>query len=144
MSETANFGARVGEIANAIERALAKIDPNDDPEAEPLALAAALSWSVWMFWHWKFQPMQDLGHHIGLSAIVADYNSKNSLYPALYDPPDPLNANSLLYFVAGYLGRLRIIGVTNCVRLCMVGYLAGVPLANLYALRVFGRSPWAA
>jgi hypothetical protein len=150
MSGIGNVGARIGAVANAIERALAKIDPNDDPEAEPLsifallALAGALWWSVWMFWHWKFQPMQDLGHHIGLSAIVADYNTKGSLYPALYDPPDPLNANSLLYFVAGYLGRLHIIGITNCVRLCLVGYLAGVPLANLYALRVFGRSAWAA
>ncbi|MEO8875325.1 MAG: hypothetical protein ABI461_07050 [Polyangiaceae bacterium] len=150
MSGIGNVGATLGTIANAVERGLAKIDPNDDPDAEPLglpallALAAALTWSVWMFWHWKFQPMQDLGHHIGLTAIVADYNTKGSLYPALYDPPDPLNANSLLYFVVGYLGRLHVIGITNCVRLCMVSYLVGVPLANVYALRVFGRSPWAA
>jgi len=34
--------------------------------------------------------------------------------------------------------------VTTAVRACMVFYLAGVPLANLYALRVFGRSPWGA
>lgn len=150
MSSIGNVGAKIGAITNAVERGLAKIDPNDDPEAEPLglppliALAIALTWSVWMFWHWKFQPMQDLGHHIGLTAVVADYNTKGSLYPALYDHPNPLNANSLLYFVAGYGARLHLLGVTNCVRLCLVGYLVGVPLANLFALRVFGRSPWAA
>src|SRR5688572_16880375 len=55
-------------------RFLARFDPNDDPDAEPLdvvqlvALAAALGFSLWMFWRWKFQPMQDLGHHVGLTA----------------------------------------------------------------------------
>ncbi|HEX7665583.1 MAG TPA: hypothetical protein VF407_13750, partial [Polyangiaceae bacterium] len=148
--ELREVGARVRSVAVAIEGALAKIDPNDDPNAEPISVFAllALAWaiviSVGMYWRWKFQPMQDLGHHIGLSAVVADYNKPGSLYPALYDPPDPLNANSLLYFVAGYFGRLRLLSVTDCVRACMVIYLAGVPLANLYALRVFGRSAWGA
>jgi hypothetical protein len=36
------------------------------------------------------------------------------------------------------------VGVTLAVRACMVFYLAGVPLAMLYALRVFGRSAWGA
>ncbi len=148
--ELREIGARGRAIVVAIETALAKIDPNDDPNAEPLSVfaLAALGWaisvSVAMYWRYKFQPMQDFGHHVGLSAIVADYNQPGSLYPALYDPPDPLNANSLLYFVAGYLGRLHVASVTDCVRFCMVIYLAGVPLANLYALRVFGRSAWAA
>lgn len=144
------IGARVGALVRGIEEGLAKIDPNDDPQAEPISVFAlvallwALVWTVRIYWRFKFQPMQDLGHHIGLSAVVADYNNPQSLYPALYDPPDPLNANSLLYFVAGYMARLHVLNVTNCVRLCMVMYLVGVPLANLYALRVFGRSAWAA
>ncbi|MGH7285553.1 MAG: hypothetical protein ACRELY_28865 [Polyangiaceae bacterium] len=148
--EIRDVGARIGEVVRTLEAGLATIDPNDDPQAEPvsafalLALAWALVWAVSMFWRFKFQPMQDLGHHIGLSAIVADYNNPKSLYPALYDPPDPFLANSLLYFVAGYMARLHVFGVTNCVRLCLVFYLVGVPLANLYALRVFGRSAWAA
>lgn len=129
-----------------MRRLLARIDPNDDPDAEPLmltpllALAVSLAVSVWMYWHWKFQPMQDMGHHVGLSAVVADYDRPGSLYPALYDRPDPFYANSFLYTVAGHLGRH--IGVTRAVRVCMVFYVAGVPLANLYALRVFGRSAW--
>jgi len=127
---------------------LARFDPNDDPLAEPLTAAPlfflflALAFSVWTYWRWKFQPMQDLGHHIGLSAVVADYNRPGSLYPPLYEPPNLLNANALLYFVAGYAGKF--IGVTRAVRLGMTFYLVGVPLANLYALRVFGRSAWGA
>jgi hypothetical protein len=127
---------------------LARFDPNDDPDAEPLdvapllALALALGFSVWMYWRWKFQPMQDLGHHVGLTAVVTDYGRSGSLYPALYEAPSPLNANSFLYYVAGYLGKVT--GVTNAIRLCMTFYLVGVPLANLYALRVFGRSAWPA
>jgi hypothetical protein len=135
-------------IQRGLRRGLDAIDPNEDPEAEPLGLlpliglAIALTYSVWMFWHWKFQPMQDHGHHVGLSAVVADYSRPGSLYPALYDPPDPLYANSLLYTVAGYSGKL--LGVSRAVRMCMVLYVAGVPLANLFALRVFGRSAWPA
>jgi|GEM_PF-3329997 len=131
-----------------IRRGLARIDPNDDPEAEPLtlaplvALAIAIGYSAVMFWRWRLQPMQDLGHHIALSAVVADYHNPRSIYPALYEPFDPTYANTLLYAVAGYSGRL--VGVVTAVRACVVFYLAGVPLANLYALRVFGRSPWAA
>src|SRR5262249_13022895 len=128
LMEIRAVGARIGEVVRTLEAGLATIDPNDDPQAEPIsvfaliALAWALVWSVSMFWRYKYQPMQDLGHHIGLSAVVADYNNPQSLYPALYDPPDPFNANSLLYFAAGYLARLHIFGVTNCVRLCLVFY----------------------
>jgi len=127
---------------------LARIDPNDDPEADrvtPAALvtlAAALGLSAWMLLRWKYQPMQDLGHHVAISAIVADYGRPHSLYTALYDPIDPIAANSLLYEVAGHLGRL--IGVTVAVRVCILFYLIGFPLATLYALRVFGRSAWGA
>ncbi|WP_394824062.1 hypothetical protein [Pendulispora albinea] len=135
-------------IRDRSRRFLARFDPNDDPLAEPLTLLplvvlfVALAFSVWTYWRWKFQPMQDLGHHIGLSAVVADYGRAGSIYPPLYDPPNPLNANALLYFVAGYAGK--IIGVTPAVRLGMTFYLVGVPLANLYALRAFGRSAWGA
>ncbi len=127
---------------------LDRLDPNDSDTADPLsvpallALAVALAVSVSMFVRWRIQPMQDLGHHLALSAVVADHARPGSLYPALYEPFDFLAANSLLYTVAGYGGRL--VGVTAAVRACMVFYLAGVPLATLYALRVFGRSPWGA
>lgn len=148
MSPLAVVVATIAMARSVSAKALARIDPNDDKDAEPLGLlplitlGVALTYSLWMFWYWKFQPMQDLGHHVGLSAVVADYGRPGSLYPALYERPDPLNANSLLYSFAGYLGKM--IGVSNAVRLGMTFYLAGVPLANLYALRVFGRSPWGA
>ncbi len=129
-------------------RVLARFDPNDDPDAEPLTVLplvlffTALCFSTWTFLRWKYQPMQDFGHHIALAAVVADYNHPGSLYPALYEAPDPLLANTLMYTIAGYMGR--VIGVTLACRLCIAFYIAGVPLANLYALRVFGRSAWPA
>lgn len=132
----------------ASRRALARLDPNDDPRAEPLTPLAVLvvvaltAASTAMYLRWKIQPMQDLGHHLAMTAVVTDYGRAGSLYPAIYHPFDPLNTNSLLYTVAGYGGRL--VGASWAFRLAMATYLAGVPLANLYALRVFGRSPWGA
>jgi hypothetical protein len=140
--------ARVARFRNSVLAFLARFDPNDDPGADrltPIALlvlVGALSASTWMWLRWKYQPMQDLGHHVALSAIVADYGRPHSLYTALYDPIDPIAANSLMYEVAGHLGRL--IGVTSAVRACVFFYLVGFPLATLYALRIFGRSAWGA
>ena len=131
-----------------LDEKLVRFDPNTDETADPLSaisvfcLFVTIAFSVWMFLRWKYQPMQDLGHHVALSAVVADYGKPESLYTRLYEPIDPLAANSLLYQLAGNLGRL--VGVTRAVRLFMVLYLAGVPLANAYALRVFGRNVWGA
>jgi hypothetical protein len=128
---------------------LARIDPNTDPDADGLtplpllAFAAALGVSAWMFLRWKYQPMQDFGHHVALAAVVSDYGRPHSLYTSLYSPMDPFGANSLMPQVAGHLGRL--IGVTTADRVCiLLAYILGFPLAMLYALRVFGRSPWGA
>ncbi len=134
--------------ATRVRAAVARVDPCDDPTAEPLSLLAVLALSIacafsaWMFLRWKYQPMQDLGHHMALAAVVADYDRPGSLYHRLYEPLDRLAANSLLYSLAGPIGRL--VGVTRAVRGCVVFYLVGVPFANLFALRTFGRSAWGA
>src|SRR5262245_42232986 len=99
--------------------------------AEPLSpaalivLAIALVASLSIFYSSRVQPMQDFGHHVALSAVVADYHRAGSLYPALYEEPSLFRANTLLYYVAGYTGR--IIGVTEAVRLGVAFYLVGVP-----------------
>ncbi len=135
-------------IGRSIQSLIDRADPNDDPNAEPLspiALGVFLFFvvtSLRLFWQYKFHPMQDLGHHVGLSAVVADYTRPGSLYPELYEKPDPLLANSLLYTVAGNLGKL--FGVTRAFHACMAFVFVGIPLANLFALRVFGRSAWPA
>lgn len=139
---------RLAQLNQRVVAILAKIDPCDDPDAEPISPAAiacllvAITSSVAMFLAWKFQPLQDLGHHMAIAAVVADRGRDGSLYTELYEPFDPLLANSLLYLVAGYTGRL--IGVTLAVRLGVAAYLAGVPIASLFALRFVGRSSWAA
>ena len=153
LTERGKQGARdliaaILRIRSAVLHFLARLDPNDDPDSDrltPIALLvlfAALGMSSWMWLRWKYQPMQDFGHHVALAAIVADYGRPHSLYTALYDPIDPIAANSLLYEVAGHLGRL--IGVTTAVRACVLFYLVAFPLTTLYALRVFGRSAWGA
>ncbi len=143
------FVARTLHARRVVLEFLARHDPNDDPDADRLtplpllAFAIALGISAWMFLRWKYQPMQDFGHHVALAAVVSDYGRPQSLYTSLYSPMDPLGANSLMPQVAGHLGRL--IGVTNADRVCiLLAYIVGLPLATLYAVRAFGRSPWAA
>jgi hypothetical protein len=77
-----------------------------------------------------------------MSAVVARYNEAGSLYPDIYWPVDPLNANSLLYVISGYLGR--VIGPGLAFRLSVGSYLLLTPLATLYLLRAFARPGWGA
>jgi hypothetical protein len=139
---------RIQAALAAVDALLARIDPNEDPQAEPLtwppllALLVALALSLEMWFRWKIQPLVDLYFHVGTTALVADYGRPGSIYTALYLPYDPLVANSLLSTIAGWLGK--IIGVVPSFRFCMTAYHAGVPIAFLYALRVFGRSAWPA
>ncbi len=136
------------DAALTAKKVLRALDPNDDPSAEPVsplalvALAVAIGVSVTMFLRWKIQPTQDFGHHLAFTAVFADYGKPGSIYPAIYKPLDWLNTNSLLYTVAGGLGKVW--STSWMFRLTMATYFAGVPLANLYALRVFGRSAWGA
>ncbi len=133
---------------DAIHRALVRIDPNDDPDAEPLGLvpvAAVLVGviaSSWMFLRWKYQPMQDYFHYAAIASVISDWGRHGSIYTALYEKPELFGANSLVYVVSAYLGRL--VGVGHAMRACLMLYVAGMPLITLYALRVFGRSPWPA
>lgn len=124
------------------------IDPNDDPAVEPItipafvAFAVATALSTFLFLRWKFQPMQDLGLHASMIAVVADYGRDGSIYPAIYKPFDWLGTNSFLYAVGGLMAK--VIPGNWALRICMAAFAAGVPIATLYALRVFGRSAWGA
>lgn len=135
-------------LAAVAKKVMRAIDPNEDPGAEPISplalvvLLVATAISVGMFMRWRIQPMQDVGHHVAMTAIVADYGRADSLYPAIYKPFDWLNANSLLYAVAGTLGK--IIKPTLAFRLSVASYQALMPFATLFALRTFGRSAWGA
>ncbi len=129
------------------KRILRALDPNDDPSAEPVsplalaALAILTGVSVFLFLRWRFQPMQDMGLHASMAAVIAHYGEAGSIYPAIYKL-DLLNTNSLFCTTAGLLGR--ILPPWTAFRLVFALYLAGIPLANLYALRTFGRSAWGA
>ncbi len=125
------------------------IDPNDDPTAEPVSPFALLTLAIFagislsMYLRWRIQPQQDTGLHVAFAAVFADYGKAGSIYPAIYKPLDVLSANSFLYTVAGGLGK--IINPVWAFRLTIgLGYHLGLPIANYYALRVFGRSAWGA
>ncbi len=139
---------RARQIAQHANAKLAAVDPNDDPNADALTLAPVVVLAVvslihtWLFFRWRIQPLQDWGHHLAMIAVIADYNNPASIYPAIYNRFDPLNTNSLLYTVGGYLGRL--IGASLAARIALGSYFLSMPAATLYGLRVFGRSPWVA
>ena len=134
--------------AATAKRVLRALDPNDDLSAEPVSPLALLSLliaagvSAFFFLRWRIQPMQDLGLHVSMAAIVAGYRDAASGYPAMYKPLDWANTNSLFCTVAGLLGR--VLPSAFAFRFAFCGYIVGLPFANLYALRVFGRSAWAA
>lgn len=130
------------------ERLLERVDPNDDPEAEPisavalLVLLAAITTSVAGFVAYPVQPMQDLGHHLALAAVNVDRGRPGSLFTELYLPMDVLSANSFLYTLA--IPLAKVMRVTTAVRAMIGFYLVGVPLTTAWALRVYGRSIWPA
>jgi hypothetical protein len=132
----------------AAEQWLQRIDPNDDPTAEPLTLASvvaltvAIVFSTSLFIAFKVQPMQDLGHHLALAAAHADRGRPGSLFTDLYEPLDVFSANSLLYVIAAPMSR--VMGVTTAVRALMGFYVVGVPIATAWALRAYGRPIWSA
>lgn len=125
---------------------LDRIDPNDDPSAEPLSIAGFIALLVLIgvslsaFFSFRVQPMQDLGHHLALAAVNVDRGKPGSIFTELYEPLDVLSANSLMYTLAVPLAKLM--KVTTAVRLMIAFYLAGVPLATAWSLRVYGRSVW--
>jgi hypothetical protein len=67
---------------------LRRLDPCEDPAAEPvtraqvLALLLATGAAAFFWLRWKFQPMQDLGHHVGLAAVTSDWGRPGSIYTA--------------------------------------------------------------
>jgi hypothetical protein len=114
-------------------------------DREPLAwafVALVTALSAFQYLRYPFPPMQDLGHHMAIAAIVSDYASPGSLYPALYEPLNALQGNSLLYSLAAPLGRL--VGVTLAVNLWLALAMAAVPIVVAVALRQGGRSVWPA
>ena len=107
-----------------------------------VAVTASTAVSIALFVGYPFQPMQDLGHHMAIAAIVADYTHIDSLYPAIYEAMNPLQANSLLYSVAS--GFARFMTVTHAVLLSLALSFAALSLTTAFALRQSRLSIWGA
>lgn len=138
----------LGEVRTRLSRALASLDPAREPEAEPIGLpfvvafVAASIGSMFILFHYDYEPGRDVGYHAFCTRIVSEWSSVESPFHARYEPLHPTEANTLMYAIAGTLGR--VIDSFTAFRLVRVFYFLGLPLAVLYALRRLGRSPWGA
>ncbi len=118
-----------------------------DPAPRPLPVSRvflacftlAVLATVWLLWANKYLPGQDIPYHAYCSRVWQDGGVPGSPY-ALYEPRHPLEANTLLFSVTALLGVFG--NVFTAYRIVCGYYLIGLPLACLYALRAFGRSPW--
>lgn len=136
-------------IGQLLRRGARRWDPNTDRSAERVSkpaltfLLAGIVVNLYFFCHWRYQPMMDLPNHIAVARCVSEWGSSDSMYTDLFDRPDLLSANTLIYSVTAVLGK--VIGLFSAMRFLVASlYIVGFPLAALYVLRVFGRSAWGA
>ena len=139
-------------ISDIVQRSLSRLkrwDPNTDPDAErvswPVVVALLLGIVVNLsfFYRWRYQPMMDFPFHVAYAKYLATWGRSQSIYAGLFERPDLLSANTLVYSLGACLGK--IFDVLSALRFLVASlYIVGLPLAALYALRTFGRSAWGA
>ncbi|MBX3211193.1 MAG: hypothetical protein KF850_04110 [Labilithrix sp.] len=133
-------------LDSAIRRAeawLVRLDPA--PRPTPLSTQFLLCFlflvalTMWLVGSNKYLPGQDISYHAHCSRVWLEGGRAGSPY-ALYEPGHPLEANTLMYTVAGVMSYFG--SSFTAFRLVQCVYLVGLPIACLYALRALGRSPW--
>ncbi|MDB4998322.1 MAG: hypothetical protein JWM74_5754 [Myxococcaceae bacterium] len=129
-------------------RASKRLDPCQDPEAERIsgaflvAFALAAASSVFILFHYTYEPGRDVGFHALCVRILHDQSDASSWFHDRYVPMNLLGANTLLYTVATALAK--VFDPYTAFKLARLEYFLGLPLVTLYALRRLGRSPWGA
>ncbi|HVJ89478.1 MAG TPA: hypothetical protein VM580_06710 [Labilithrix sp.] len=122
---------------------LDRVDPARRRTPLPLpflvCFGAAFVLTIWLLAANKYLPGQDIPYHAHCSRVWLDGGKLGSPY-ANYEPGHALEANTLMYTVAGLFSH--VMGSFSAFRLVQAYYLLGLPLACLYALRDLDRSPW--
>ena len=95
--------------------------------------------TVWLLVTNRYLPGTDTPYHAFCSRVWIDAGKAGTPY-AGYEPRHLLEANTLLYDVAGIFSI--VMRPFTAYRITCAWYFLGLPLACLYALRAFGRSPW--
>lgn len=138
----------VGSVVRRVGRALKRLDPCRDPSAERVsstflvvfALACALS--VYILFHYTYEPGRDVGYHASCVRILAERSNPASVLHDRYEPLNRLNPNTLLYAFAAPFAK--VFDPYTAFKLARLEYFLGLPLVTLYALRRLGRSAWGA
>lgn len=126
-----------------VSRLLRRLDPA--PRPTPLStpflvcFAVGVAVTIGLLWTNKYLPGQDYAYHAHCSRVWLDAGHPGTPY-AHYEPTSVLEANSLMYTMAGLLSHFG--SSYGAFRFVQAYYFLGVPLACLYALRSLGRSPW--
>jgi hypothetical protein len=123
--------------------AVRRIDPA--PNSPPLGVAFGSCFvglvllTTWLLVVNRYLPGTDTPYHAFCSRVWLEAGKPGTPY-AGYEPRHLLDANTFLYDVVGVLAV--VLKPFTAYRLATAYYFIGLPLACLYALRAFGRSPW--
>ena len=140
---TQSLGVRVDAQLDRLFGVLRRLDPAPRPYPISAGFIVCFSFAmlltVWLIWANKYFPGQDVPYHAHASRVWIDGGVPGSAY-ARYEPRHPLEANTLMFSVAGVLSIFG--NVFTAYRIAYGYYLVGLPVACFYALRSLGRSPW--
>jgi hypothetical protein len=134
---------RLETLGQELLRLFRGLDPS--PRSAPLSgpflacFAAAVGLTIWSLVANKYLPGQDISYHAHCSRVWLDAGHPGSPYE-LYESAHPLEANTLMYSVAGLFSHLG--SSFSAFRFVQGYYLIGLPIACLYALRALDRAPW--
>ncbi len=135
--------SRLEDLAQRVSGLLRRLDPA--PRPTPLStpflvcFTVAVGTTIWLLATNKYLPGQDYSYHAHCSRVWLDAGHPGTPY-AHYEPTSSLEANSLMYTMAGLLSHLG--SSYGAFRFVQAYYFLGVPIACLYALRSLERSPW--
>ncbi len=135
-------------VLRRLARALKRLDPCRDPEAERVSgaflvtFALAAAFSCFILFRYTYEPGRDVGYHAFCVRILSERSNPASFFHDRYAPLHLLYPNTLFYAVAALLGK--IVEPFAAFRIVRLEYFLGLPLVTLYALRRLGRSPWGA
>lgn len=133
----------LGSLVDRFANFLTRVDPAPRPEPISQAFAACFIGccllTVWLLVTNKYYPGQDISYHAHCSRVWLEAGKVGTAFER-YEPSHPLEANTLMYSVAGILGHVG--SSFSAYRFVQSYYFLGLPLACLYAARALGRSPW--
>jgi hypothetical protein len=129
----------------SIKELFRRLDPAPSPSAPGHGVTFVFCFSIlalftmWLLIVHRYLPGTDTPYHAYGARVWIDAGKAGTPY-AGYEPRHVFEANTLLYDVVGILSI--VFSPFTAYRIASAYYFIGFPLACVYALRAFGRSPW--